>query len=206
MYLIWYVSESLCLLVCRLKIVGPAGSRSQLILPYCSNQYQCSRPINLTITNVCVCACACMHMRAAHISSHINPVHVGQGHTYTLSHMWLNTQVPFGQIGVFVLPSFSRESFPSIQSLWSEGFLYAVFPEVKVIRLGMISGLLDLPFLLFSCSPPFKSHNPNCLFKSKNTPLPPVNVGIFFYFFPAYILPDPQHSPWEINKGFQPTV
>lgn len=153
---------------------------------------QCSRTINLTITAVRACVSVYLRVHLHACSTHtqvISALSMWDKGTHTLSQMWMNTQEPFGQIGVLFCHPSPESRFTSIQSLWSKGFLRAVLPEVKVIRLGMISGLLDLPFLLLSPSPPFKSPNPNCLFKSKNTRLPLVNVGIFFYFFSF-------HSPW----------
>ncbi len=128
-----------------------------------------------------------------------------QRHTHMQWPMWEHTQVPFGQIGVLFCHSSPKSHFPSIQSLWREGSLPAVLPEVKVIRPGMRSGLLGLHFLLFCPSPPFMS--PNCRFKSKNTSLPQVTPGIFLYFvlltfsltpFFHYI------SPSKINNLIQP--
>lgn len=124
---------------------------------------------------MCVFCVLCVH---AYTCTCI--VYVAQKHTHMRRHMWEHTQVQCGQIGVLFYHSSPKSHFPSIHSLWREGFLPAVLPEVKVIRPGMSSGLLGLHFLLFSPSPPFMS--PNCLSKSKNTPSPQVTSGIFLYF------------------------
>lgn len=111
---------------------------------------------------------------------------------HTLRHMWEHTQVPFWQIEVLFCHSSPESHFPSIQSLWREGFLPAILSEVKVIRLGMRSGLLGLPLLLFSPSPSFTS--PNYLFKSKNTPLTislPQVTFVISFTLPSRFLSDP---------------
>lgn len=114
--------------------------------------------------------------------------------THTTRDIGAHTQVVFGQIGVLFCHSSPESHFPSILSLWREGFLPAVFPEVKVIRPGMRSGLLDLPFLLFSPSLPFISLYPNCLLSPKIHPYHQLTSDNFRYFsplFPSLFLYDP---------------
>ena len=152
--------------------------------------------------------CVCMHTHLPALSMWSKGTHT---HTHTLRHMWWHTKVPFGQIGVLFCHSSPESHFRSVQSLWSEGFLPAVLPEVKVIRLGMRAGLLGLPFLLFSPSPLFMSPNPNCLFKSKNIPSPSAQVtsDIFLHCVLLTFSLTPFFwyiSPSEINNVVQPVA